>query len=127
MRYASYHVPLPDSAVEEHPDDERHRGAQRRLSPKGQNAGLAPERGRRAGAPLWADRDGADQAAKDRRLPKTGEGHQRAEARGLMSDCRAIERIEISRKLWPFQIPHEAGRDRLADLAGHSQAEKVSS
>jgi len=55
---------------------------------------------------------GQNQAAQDRRLQETGGGDQRTdEARGLMSDRYAIWTIEISRKLRPFQIQQEAGRD----------------
>src|SRR5260370_2625295 len=38
--------------------DQRHRAAQRRIPPAPQDAGLAAERGRRAGAALRPDRDG---------------------------------------------------------------------
>src|SRR5439155_2923181 len=59
--------------------------------PAGEDAGLAAQRGRGAGAALRPDRDGADQAAQDRRLQETGGGDQRTdEARGLMSDRHAI-------------------------------------
>jgi len=89
-----------------------HRAPQRRISPAGEDAGLAAERGRGAGAALWPDRDRADPAAQDRRLQEAGGTDQRAdEASGLMSDWHAIASIDISRKLRPFQIPHEPGRD----------------
>ncbi len=53
-----------------------------------------------------------DPAAQDRRLQEAGGADQRAdEASGLMSDWHAIASIDISRKLRPFQIPHEPGRD----------------